>query len=78
MTNKSFTSTEVGTMLESLRSEFHTVSEVIIPMREDIAEIKDRLTAVETRLIRVEDIVRIAVPSHERRITALEVKVGIA
>ena len=42
-----FTAREVAVLIEDLRSEFRTVSEVVLPLREDMAEVKERLTKVE-------------------------------
>ena len=72
-----FTAREVGVLVEELRSEFRVVSEVVLPLREDMAEVKDRLSAVESRLTSLEDVVRLSIPDHNRRITRLETKAGI-
>ncbi len=57
-----FTARQVAALLEDVRGEFRSVSEVVLPLREDMAEVKDRLTRVEERLIGVEDAVRLAIP----------------
>jgi len=72
---ESYSSNEVSTLLESLRSEFRSVAEVVLPLREDMADVKTRLSAVETELVALRDVVRVAIPFHERRITKLESKI---
>ena len=42
-----FTAREVAVLVEDLRSEFRTVAEVVLPLREDMAEVKERLGKVE-------------------------------
>ena len=69
-----FTAREVAAFLEDMRGEFRSVSEVVLPLREDMAEVKDRLTRVEERLIGVEDIVRLAIPDLNRKVPRLETK----
>ena len=71
-----FTSGEVAALLEELRGDFRGVAEVVIPLREDMAEVKERLTAVEGRLVRVEDGLRVGFSSLDKRVSALEAKVG--
>lgn len=72
-----FTPREVAVLIEDLSSKFRTVSEVVVPLRQDMAEVKERLTAVETEVRSLTDVIRIAVPNHEKRIVRLEKKVGI-
>ena len=75
--DKIFSSTEVGVLVESLRSDFRSVTEVVIPLREDMADVKDRLTKVEVRVKSLEDAVRVAIPSLSTRVSTLEAKVGV-
>ncbi|MBI4711075.1 MAG: hypothetical protein HY767_01220 [Candidatus Omnitrophica bacterium] len=74
---KMFSSTEVGTLIEELRSDFRAVVEVVAPLPERLTRVEERLSAVENRLIRVEDVVRVAIPSLSTRVSTLEAKVGI-
>ena len=72
MKEENFTSNQVATLVESLRSEFQAVAEVVVPLREDMMEVKERLTRVETELSHVKDAVRIAIPSLNKRVERLE------
>jgi hypothetical protein len=72
MTEDKFSSREVAVLIEDLRSDFRSVSEVVLPLREDMAEVKERLTGVEERLTSVEDALRIAVPDLGKRVSRLE------
>ena len=54
-----FSAREVGVLIEDLRGGFRAVSEVVVPLREDMAEVKQRLTGVEERLTAVEDALRV-------------------
>ena len=54
------TPNEVGTLIENLRGEFRVVSEAVLPLREDMVDVKSRLSAVE---FEVKDVVRVAIPS---------------
>ena len=85
-----FSAREVVALVEDLRSEFRVVSEVVLPLREDMAEVKERLTKVEDRLIFVEDglkglsgrVTRLetavteSIPPLSRRVSRLETKAG--
>ena len=78
MTNeKAFTATEVGTMFDSLKSEIRIIAEVVVPLREDMIEVKSRLTAVETEVRSLKDVMKIAIPALSQRVTLLETKIGI-
>lgn len=71
-----FTAREVAALVEELKSDFRAVSEVVVPLREDMVEVKERLTKVEEQLTGMEDAVRIILPDHERRISRLESEFG--
>ncbi len=77
MKEESFTSNQVTAIIESLRGEFRAVAEVVVPLREDMIEVKERLTKVEMELIQVKDAVHIAIPSLTKRVERLESKAGI-
>ena len=74
--DKGFTNSQVGALIEDLKNDFRTVLEVVEPLREDMAEVKERLTAVETEVKTLKDVVKIALPRLENRVTQLETKVG--
>ena len=65
-----YTPTEVGVLVESFQSQMSFVSERVGTLCEDMTEVKGRLSAVETRLTSLEDVVRLTLP----RITKLESK----
>ena len=71
-----YTSTEVGVLVESLRSEFRTIAEVVVPLREDMIDVKARLSNLESDMKEVKSVIRIALPSINQRLSALEAKVG--
>ena len=70
-----FTAREVAVLIEDLRGEFRAVSEVVFPLREDMIEVKERLSALETKVQSLDDVVRLAIPDHAKRISRLESKV---
>ena len=75
-----FSAREVAVLVKELKSEFRTVAEGVVsllPLREEMVEVKERLSAVENRLIVCEDAVRIGMPDLYKRVTRLESKVGI-
>ncbi len=74
--DKTFSNTEVGVLVESLRADFRTVAEVVAPIPERLTAVEERLSSVEDRLTGVEDAVRIAIPSLSRRVSILETKVS--
>ena len=72
-----FTAREVGVLVEELRSEFRAVSEVVLPLREDMADVKQRLFVLEIKVQSLDDVVRLAIPDLNKRVTCLEIKTGI-
>ena len=72
-----YTPTEVGALIESLRSDFRLVSEGLLALRKDMDDVKERLSKLETRVQRLEDAVRVSLPSITVRLTNLEAKVGV-
>ena len=71
-----YTAREVAALIEDLRSEFRTVSEVVIPLREDMMEVKERLSSLETEVRSLKDVIRIAIPDHAKRLTRIESHLG--
>ena len=72
-----FTAREVAVLFEQLRSEIRTIGEVLVPLPGRISVLEERVTNLETEVRSVIDVIRIAIPGHEKRITRLETKVGI-
>ena len=71
-----FSATEVATLIENLERKFDVVAEAVLPLRENMADVKERLSAVEFRVGSLEDVVRTAIPSLSREITEVKEKVG--
>jgi polyhydroxyalkanoate synthesis regulator phasin len=76
-TGKTFSVTEVGTLIESLRSEFRAVTEGVTALRKDVDELKSRVSALEVEVRLLKDVVRVAIPSINVRLSNLEAKVGV-
>ena len=76
MNADNFTPSQVGTLLEAMDKKIDLLTEIVLPLKEDMSEVKGRLSKVEFRLTCVEDAVRVAIPSLAKRVTALETKVG--
>lgn len=77
MVKDTFTAREVGALIERLENKFQSVSEglaILMPLRNDMAEVKDRLSAVENRLFAVETVIRLEIPSIKKRGSTLESK----
>ena len=71
MKDDKFTAREVVVLVEDLRSEFRAVSEVVVPLREDMAEVKERLTGLEGEVRLLKDAMRVGLPSINARLLAL-------
>lgn len=76
METPAFTAREVAVLVEELRAEFRTVSEVIIPLREDMAEVKSDISVLKTDVLYLKDAVRVGFPEINRRLSVLESKLG--
>lgn len=72
-----FTAREVAVLIEELRGEFRAVSGVVFPLREDMIEVKERLSSLEVKVQSLNDVVRLAIPDHAKRISRIETKLGI-
>ena len=79
-----FSSREVAVMFEELRREFRVVSEVVVPLREDVSnlredmvEVKDRLTRVEDGLSAVAGALKSTLPSLTKRVDRIEAKLNL-
>ena len=76
MEEDKFTATQVGALIERLEGKFQFVLDIVVPLKNDMVEVKERLSKVETRLTGVEDAVRIAIPNLVQRVSHLESKAG--
>ena len=78
MKEENFTPGQVGTRLEGMDKKIDLIAESVGSLQGDMTEVKERLTKVETRLINVEDAVRVAIrvaiPSLAKRVDRLESK----
>ena len=74
---KTFSVTEVGTLIESLRSEFRVVAKGVLALRKDVDELKSRVSALEVEVRLLKDVIRVAIPSINVRLSNLEAKVGV-
>ena len=72
-----YTATEVGTLIESFQSKLGMIAEEVQGFSKWRLKTDSRLERIETRLTCVEDVIRIAIPAHEKRLKKLESKVGI-
>lgn len=70
-----FTAREVGVLIERLESRMDAMTEALLSLSREMREVKERLSALELRVTALGDVIRIAIPSHEKRITALETHV---
>ncbi len=69
-----FSAREVAVLVESLRSDFWGLGEVVVPLREDMAEVKERLSTLEDKVLSLDDAIRLAVPHLAKRVSRLEAK----
>ena len=62
---KSFTATEVGTLIESFRNDLSAVASEVGGLMEWRGTVDSRLENIESRLIACEDGLRIAIPAAD-------------
>jgi len=74
---KTYSVTEVGTLVESVRNDISVIAEDLSSVKKDVSLLKTDMAEVKVRLITIEDGVRIAIPSLTRRVSAIEAKVGV-
>ena len=72
----SFSVTEVGTLIESFRSELSVIGERVGGLCEDAEMLKTDVREIKDRLVVVEDTIRVSIPDIYRRVTALGAKGG--
>ena len=63
---------KIDILIEDMRGEFRAVTEVVLPLREDMAEVKTRLSSVEFEVRTLKDVFRVEFPAMRRRIEAVE------
>jgi len=73
---KSFTITEVGTLVESLHNDISVIVEDMSSVKNDVSALKSDVHELKTDMKLVKDVIRVAIPNHEQRISRLEAKVG--
>ena len=71
----SYSVTEVGTLIESFRSDISIMAEQLNTVCEDISILKQDVGEIKNRLMTVEDVIRISLPDVYRRLNRLETKV---
>ena len=71
---RDFSATEVGTLLESVDKKIDFITETVIPLREDMADVKTLLTSLGIDVRSIKDVIRIEIPSMRSRIARLETK----
>ena len=73
---KTFSVTEVGTLVESLRGDISVIAEDLVSVKNDVSELKTDVHELKTDMKLVKDVIRVAIPSMNVRITYLEAKAG--
>ncbi|MBI3317491.1 MAG: hypothetical protein HYZ85_05775 [Candidatus Omnitrophica bacterium] len=74
---KYYTPTEVGTILESLRSDISIIAESVSTLREDVDILKTDVKELKSDMVTVKDAIRVSIPDLRFRVARLENKVGI-
>ena len=74
---KTFSSTEVGTLVESLRNDISIIAEDLVSVKNDVSMLKTDTHELKTDMKLVKDAIRVAIPSMNARLTNLEAKVGV-
>ena len=83
MTNKerkndqTYSATEVGTLVESLRNDISVIAEDLTSVKNDVSGLKTDMIQVKADLVTIKDTIRIAIPSLTRRVSILEAKAGV-
>ena len=74
---KTYSVTEVGTLVESLRGDICILAENMVSVKDDIGVLKTDVHELKTDMKLVKDVIRVAIPSINARLTNLEAKVGV-
>lgn len=72
--DRQFSATEVGALLESIRSDISIIAEKVDSLCIRMDRVENRLEKLEIEVRTIKDVIRIAIPDHERRISRLETK----
>jgi len=75
--SKTFSVTEVGTLVESLQTDIRSVAEGVTSLHNNMDDVKTRLSAVEGEVRSMKDVLRVSIPSINVRLANLEAKVGV-
>lgn len=73
--DKFYSPTEVGTLIESFRNDISIIAERTGTLCTDVTFLKSEVKEIKNRLITVEDVIRITIPSIHTRFSALESKI---
>lgn len=69
--DKAFSGTEVGALIESFRQDISLLAEGQNALREDVSIIKQDVSEIKVRLTTVEDVIRVAIPQIHVRLSRL-------
>ncbi len=73
---KTFTATEVGTLVESFRNDLSVVAEKVGELSGKVENLDERLARVESDVTVVKDAVKVAIPAIHKRLDRLEAHAG--
>ena len=73
---RGFTANEVAALVENIEKKIDTVLEILSPLQEDVNVLKEDNAEIKERLTRIEDAVRVSVPDLNKRVSKLEAKVS--
>ena len=71
-----YSAREVVAIVEDLKGEFRVVAEAVTGLSERVGGLETRVSSLEVRVGTLEDVIRIGVPSINRRLASLEARVG--
>ena len=75
--NGNYTPNEVATLIEDLKSQFQFVIDLVSPLPNRIEGLEHKLISLESRVISVEDVLRVGFRRIDKRISTLEEKLGL-
>ncbi len=74
---KSFSANEVAALVESFKKDISPIAEGVCSLKENANILKNDMTGVKSDLTVIKDVIRTAIPSINKRIETIEVKIGI-